>query len=38
MIAYIGLWGSFAIFVVAIVLIMAQFTDSIPSYLVGWWR
>jgi Zn-dependent protease with chaperone function len=37
-VAYIGLWGSFVIFVVAIVLIMAQFTDSILPFLTEWRR
>jgi len=37
-IAHIGLWGSLAAFVAAIVLIMSRFTDAIPPDLSAWFR
>jgi hypothetical protein len=37
-IAHIGLWGSLAAFVGAIILIMSQFTDAIPAELMAWFR
>jgi hypothetical protein len=37
LLAHIMLWGSLIAFIAAIVLIMSQFTDAIPSGLLRWW-
>jgi hypothetical protein len=37
-IAHVGLWGSLAAFVAAIILIMSRFTDEIPAELLAWFR
>jgi hypothetical protein len=36
LLAHLGPWGSLAAFVTAIILIMAQFRDALPSALLSW--
>ena len=38
LLAHVGLWGSTIVFAAAIILIMTQFADAIPSDILGWWR
>jgi pimeloyl-ACP methyl ester carboxylesterase len=37
-VSLLGLWGSWAVFVIAIVSIMYQFRDAIPFEFLGAWR
>jgi ascorbate-specific PTS system EIIC-type component UlaA len=38
LLAHVGMWGSLAAFVAAIILIMTRFTDALPPDLIRWWQ